>query len=389
MELRSEQFRGDGLRWNRWTAGLPGAHLLQTWEWAQVKAEYGWQPMPVVWRRPGSKAREDTEESPIAMAMVLKRQIRVRGLRTPLSVMYVPKGPLLAWSDATSRATVLDDLERMAQAERAVFIKIDPDVQVSQAPLAGAVEGSPDIGHTVREDLRKRAWVFSDEQVQFKNTIMLDLAASEGEMLARMKPKTRYNVRLASKRGVHVRSGTVDELPLLYKMYAETARRDGFAIRDQAYYEHVWNRFLGQPADRNVPSAELLVAEVGSELAAGVFVFFFAERAYYLYGMSRAAHREKMPNHLLQWEAIRLAKRRGCRVYDLWGAPDDFNESDGLWGVYRFKEGFGGDVVRTLGAWDYPRRHAPYVLYTRAVPRLMALMRWFGRRRVERDLLGA
>jgi peptidoglycan pentaglycine glycine transferase (the first glycine) len=96
-----------------------------------------------------------------------------------------------------------------------------------------------------------------------------------------------------------------------------------------------------------------------------------------------------MPNHLLQWEAIRLAKRKGCRTYDLWGAPDEFNESDGLWGVYRFKEGFGGDVVCTLGAWDFPTSPVPYALYARAVPRLMRLMRWFGRRRVERDLLGA
>ena len=148
-------------------------------------------------------------------------------------------------------------------------------------------------------------------------------------------------------------------------------------------------QFLGVPAAQDVPSAELLIGEVDGEIAAAVFVSFFANRAYYLYGMSGSAHREKMPNHLLQWEAIKLAKRRGCRMYDFWGAPDEFSESDSLWGVYRFKDGFGGKVVRTVGAWDYPTSRFLYVLYTRAVPGLMALMRWVGRRRVERNLLAA
>jgi len=304
-------------------------------------------------------------------------------------VVYIPKGPLLAWSDASTRKAVLDDLQVLARVERAVFVKIDPDVKASEGTMAGERVHPNADSDAVREDLQRRGWIFSDEQVQFRNTVMLDLSAPEDDILARMKQKTRYNIRLASRKGVRVRSGTSDELPLLYRMYAETSGRDGFAIRDQVYYEHVWSRFLGQPAATDTPSAEVLVAEVDGEIAAAVFVFFFAERAYYLYGMSRAAHRERMPNYLLQWEAIRMAKRRGCSTYDLWGAPDEFNETDPLWGVYRFKEGFGGEVVRTLGAWDYPASRGAYAVYTRAVPGLMRLMRWFGRRRVEQELLAA
>jgi lipid II:glycine glycyltransferase (peptidoglycan interpeptide bridge formation enzyme) len=389
MGLHSEPFQGDGAAWNARIARLPGAHLLQTWEWAHVKAQYGWQTRPVVWWQGESSPREDTAASPAAMAMILKRQVHVRGLPTPISVMYAPKGPLLAWSDPRTRQAVLGDLQAMARLERSAFVKIDPDLAVSEGGITTQGERWDGDGDAVREDLQLRRWVFSDEQVQFRNTVMLDLASPEDEMLGRMKQKTRYNIRLASKKGVRVRPGVVDELPLLYRMYSETSRRDGFAIRDRAYYERVWTQFLGQPAAPDIPGAELLVAEVDGEIAAGVFVFFFAGRAYYLYGMSRAAHREKMPNYLLQWEAIKLAKRRGCRRYDLWGAPDEFNESDPLWGVYRFKEGFGGQVVRTLGAWDYPARRATYAIYTRVVPRLMRLMRWLGSRRVERDLLAA
>jgi lipid II:glycine glycyltransferase (peptidoglycan interpeptide bridge formation enzyme) len=241
----------------------------------------------------------------------------------------------------------------------------------------------------VRRELGLRRWVFSREQIQFRNTVVIDLSPSEDRLLARMKQKTRYNIRLAAKSGVSVRPGTVDELPLLYRLYAETSARDGFVIRNQSYYEQVWTTFMRPLSGRDVPGADCLIAEIEGEVSAAVFVFYFAERAYYLYGMSRATHRDKMPNHLLQWEAMRLAKVRGCRSYDLWGAPDDFNEKDPLWGVYRFKEGFGGEVVRTLGAWDFAARRFWYPAYTQVVPRVLDIMRWRGRGQTRLDAAAA
>ena len=136
-------------------------------------------------------------------------------------------------------------------------------------------------------------------------------------------------------------------------MYAETSVRDGFVIRDEGYYRTVWEIFMPKPISSQSPISnsfrEPLIAEVDGEPVAAIFVFYFAGRAYYVYGMSRNAHREKMPTYLLQWEAMKRAKAKGCSVYDLWGAPDVFDESDSMWGVYRFKEGLGGKVVRTLG----------------------------------------
>lgn len=210
-----------------------------------------------------------------------------------------------------------------------------------------------------------------------------------------MKQKTRYNVRLASRKGVTVRSGTIKDLDLLYHMYAETSLRDGFTIRNQAYYESVWGTFIqanqslniDSESAKKVPMAEALIAEVDQEPVAAVIVFRFGEKAWYLYGMSRAIHREKMPNYLLQWEAIRRAKVAGCHTYDLWGAPNHFDENDPLWGVYRFKEGLGGRVVCHLGAWDLPTRPILYTLYTNILPRILDVMRFRGRKTVKRSLI--
>ncbi len=239
-------------------------------------------------------------------------------------------------------------------------------------------------GETVRAELQKRGWRFSDEQIQFRNTVLLDVSQPEEELLARMKQKTRYNVRLAARKGVRVRRGTPADWPLLYRMYAETAARDGFVIREEAYYRTVWSRFQpdGSAPGPQTPLAEPLIAEVDGEAVAAVFLFAFAGRAYYVYGMSREAHREKMPNYLLQWEAMQWAQAHGCRLYDLWGAPDSFEESDPLWGVFRFKEGLGGEVVRTLGAWDYVPNPLWYALYTRIMPNVLDWMRARGRARL-------
>ncbi len=145
--------------------------------------------------------------------------------------------------------------------------------------------------------------------------------------------------------------------------------RDGFVIRDERYYLDLWTTFI------RAGLAEPLIAEVDHEPAAAVVIFRFAGGAWYMNGMSRPAHREKMPNYLLQWEALCRAKAAGCETYDLWGAPDVFDESDSLWGVYRFKEGFSGEVVRHIGAWDLPVRPQMYRLYAQTLPRLLDWMR--------------
>jgi lipid II:glycine glycyltransferase (peptidoglycan interpeptide bridge formation enzyme) len=363
----------DGLTWNHWISALPGAHILQTWEWGQVKSRFGWQPVTQVWR--------DRDGELTAAALILSRALPIAGFSARLKVFYIPKGPLLRdWGDPVLRLRVLQDLQALAERQGAIFIKIDPEVPLEERSAFSEVGRGDAIGQALAADLEKSGWLFSGEQVQFRSTVLVDLAAPEEELLARMKAKTRYNIRLAGRKGVQVRAGTEADFGLLYRMYAETSLRDGFAIRDEGYYRDVWGTFLR--SGLAVP----LVAEVSGEPVAAVVIFVFSGKAWYLYGMSREIHRDKMPNHLLQWEAIRWAKASGCSCYDLWGAPDRFDESDRLWGVYRFKEGLGGRVVRHIGAWDLPIRPSYYRLYTELLPRLLDWMRRRGIRRTRQSL---
>ena len=373
-----QPFRGDANEWNDLIAGLPNPHLLQTWEWAQVKAKYGWNPIPFVWYSQSSTVKDQ----PVAAAMVLKRRIPIGGFAARLKILYIPKGPFMDWSDELLRKRVLDDLQSFAKKQGAIFLKIDPDVVLGTGISGsdGSIEDS--MGQVVAAELKRRDWLFSSDQIQFRNTVMIDLSVSEEEMLARMKQKTRYNIRLAGRKGVTVRIGVKEDLSMLYKMYAETSVRDGFVIRDEGYYQTVWQSFMAAES----PTCEPLIAEVDGEAVAAIFIFYFAGRAYYLYGMSREIHREKMPNYLLQWEAVRRAKARGCRFYDLWGAPDEFNENDSMWGVFRFKEGLGGEVVRTLGAWDYTPRPFWYKMYSEVIPRILDVMRSRGKSRTKQAL---
>ena len=355
--------RFDAASWNALIADLPDAHLLQTWQWGIIKSDGGWVVLPVVWR--------DAENKVLAAALVLERSLPLPGLK----VLYVPRGPLMDWDDGDLRRQVLENLQTLAKQRGAIFIKIDPEVI-----LWRGIPGTEDAhetatGRALQTELRECGWRFSDEQIQFRNTVWLDVRPSEEDMLAKMKQKTRYNIRLSERKGVTVREGDVDDLPVMYRMYAETSVRDGFVIRPEGYYLKVWRLFM--LAEMMTP----LLAEVEGEVVAGLALFHTGRYAWYLHGMSRAVHRNKMPTYLLQWEAMRKAKALGCERYDLWGAPDVFDENDSMWGVFRFKQGLGGREICTLGAWDCPVRPLLYWGYTKVLPRILDVMRHRGKQR--------
>ncbi len=343
----------DASRWNAALAALPYHHILQSWEWGQFKSRWGWTPRYYL--------DEDCAAAALVLRRTLVRRSLVRRTLSPLrlNILYVPKGPALDYADSALVDRVLGDLIAVAKRDRAIFIKIDPDLnQADQAILLD------------------RGWRYSAEQIQFRNTMLIDLQRSEDDLLAAMKPKTRYNVRLAQKKGVEVRAGDLSDLDLLYRLYAETAQRDGFIIRPLDYYRDAWGSFIRSGL------AQPLIAVVDRQAVAGLILFRFADRAWYMYGMSSSLHREKMPNHLLQWEAMRWAKAQGCTIYDLWGAPDELNESDSMWGVYKFKDGLGAEFAPHVGAHDFVISPLGYWLYTKAMPRVLNVMR---RRHRERN----
>jgi peptidoglycan pentaglycine glycine transferase (the first glycine) len=311
--------------WERFIAARPEAHLLQTSQWGALKAAFGWQVHHTICEAAG------------AQSLSLR-------LAPGLKFAYVPKGPAGDW--------LPDLLPALAQAAReagAFMLKLEPDM-----------DWVPDMA----EALQTHGFLPSPQTIQPRRTIVVDLSPSEDEILACMKQKTRYNIRLADRKGVSVRPW--DDIPAFAAMTLETAERDGFGAHSEAYFQRAYDLFSPLGACR------LLVAEVDSDPVAAIMVFRRGARAWYFYGASTDRHREKMPAYLLQWEGMRWAKSHGCTSYDLWGIPDADEETleahfternDGLWGVYRFKRGFGGMVTRTMGAWDLPLIPALYRPY--------------------------
>ena len=191
--------------WNQIISQLPDPHFLQSYEWGQVKAKYGWVPYYAVWTEDGKFFISSNYQLPItnvvAAALILKRTAFRR-----FSIFYAPKGPLMDWTNEPLRKRVLDDLQSFAKKQGAIFLKLDPDVVLARGVPASVDEVTENSGQAVMSDLRRRGWVESSDQIQFRNTVMVNLSASEEEILMRMKQKTRYNVRLAEKKGYLVLS---------------------------------------------------------------------------------------------------------------------------------------------------------------------------------------
>ncbi|HLU11547.1 MAG TPA: peptidoglycan bridge formation glycyltransferase FemA/FemB family protein [Oceanobacillus sp.] len=341
--------------WNTTLRALPYAHVLQTWEWGEFKRETtGWQPIRLAFKQDGEI---------VGMASVGVRSVG------PFKVMYAPKGPSLDYEDTALASAVLDHLQRLARQHKAIWLKIDPDV-IAATGVPGEPDDTPNpTGQALTRELQSRGWRFSADQVQFRNTITIDVTQSEEALLAGMSQSTRRKVRIAEREGVVVRPGTLDDLPTLYDLYRVTGERDGFLIRPAEYYQYEWRYLM------DAGLAQPLIAEHDGKAIAHVILFHFGRKCWYFYGASANEHRDKMPNYLLQWEAIRWAKANGYSIYDMWGAPDEFNEQDGMWGVYQFKRGFRGTVVRHIGAWDYAPNALMYRAYTQFLPRILNLMR--------------
>jgi lipid II:glycine glycyltransferase (peptidoglycan interpeptide bridge formation enzyme) len=269
-------------------------------------------------------------------------------------------------------------VHRAAKNRGAIFLKVEPNVEIGEGTTKADV------------DRKMQALGFQPSgRLQPARTIVLDLDKSEDDLLKAMKPKTRYNLRLAGRRGVVVRrAGTLDDLRAFYNLLEVTGERDEFGIHTFPYYEQMWKVF-GPHADN---SALVLLAEHPDEQEraagpiAGLLALKFGREAIYMYGASANRGREHMPTYLLQWEAIRWAREQGCAVYDFWGIPDapaeegeegggeaakssdsvsPVNTRSGMRGVYWFKKGFGGREIEYPGAYDYVYNRVGYALWMR------------------------
>ncbi|KAF0107035.1 MAG: FemAB family protein [Anaerolineaceae bacterium] len=324
--------------WNNYLSRSPDAHLLQTGEWGELKRGFGWEPVRVAAGDCGA-------------------QILFRRLPMGLTVAYIPKGPVYSEQCTVSSEQFWGEVDAVCRARRAVFLKVEPDAwedALTPTPLPKSAEG------------QMRA---SAHSIQPRRTILVDLRGSEDEILARMKQKCRYNIRLAEKKGVTVRPWT--NVDGFHKMMTVTGARDEFGVHSLEYYRRAHALLHGAGL------AELLVAEYEGKPLAALMACARGKSAWYLYGASTDEERNRMPAYLIQWEAMRWAKARGAEMYDLWGVPDEDesaleagfeSRSDGLWGVYRFKRGFGGAVKRSAQARDkvyHPLLYRAYLAFLR------------------------
>ena len=344
--------------WNNELSKLPYAHILQTWEWGEFKQETtGWIPHRWVFKR---------DNQIVAMCSMGERKA---GL---VSVMYAPKGPAMDYSDTTLVEEVLQALQAKAKEHRAIWLKIDPDLPYATG-VPNEDDDSPVVeGQAVKAYLEKTGWTFSDDQIQFRNTVTIDLTQAEDDILMAMSGNTRRKVRQAEKKDVTIRPATIEDIDTLYALYNITGDRNDFLIRPKNYYIKLWRYFM----ENNL--AHALIAEYKGQAIAQVILFHFGETCWYFYGASSNAERNRMPNYALQWEAMKWAKAQGYKNYDMWGAPNDFTEDDSMWGVFMFKQGFRGTVERRLGAWDYAPNKLAYTLYTEAMPRIRDWLKALG-----------
>lgn len=320
-------------QWNTLVAAHAG-HLLQSWAWGELKSRFGWR----------------VERLQVEGAAV---QLLFRQLPLGLTIGYVPKGPLLDWTNSRQAETLLAAIHATAKKQRAIFLKIEP---------AGGL--ADDLSGQAAAFLTGHGFHPADT-IQPRTSQILHIDEADSAILEAMKQKTRYNIRLAEKKGITIRQAGAAEVGRFYELSRLTAQRDNFGIHSLAYYQSAYELFA---PDR----CALLLAEFAGQAVAGLMVFRQGPDAYYLYGASSNEERNRMPTYLLQWAAIQWAKAQGCARYDLWGIPDadpvtleaEFQDrSDGLWGVYRFKRGFGGEIVRSVGAFDFVYQPLLYQLY--------------------------
>jgi lipid II:glycine glycyltransferase (peptidoglycan interpeptide bridge formation enzyme) len=313
--------------WNQYISKFPEAHFMQTGEWGELKAAFGWDAVRIVIDSAGA-------------------QILFRKLPFGLTIAYLPKGPI-----GENPGDIWPKIDQTCHEHHAIFLKVEPDAMQTIQPFqTGDFPG----------------FTISHYNIQPPNTIIVNMGESESDLLQKMHQKTRYNIKLAARKEVIVQAW--NDIPAFHKMMTATGGRDGFGVHSQEYYQRAYDLF--SPAGM----CELLVARYGNQPLASIMVFARGKRAWYVYGASTDLERNRMPAYLLQWEAMRWATKRGCLEYDLWGIPDEteetleadfINRNSGLWGVYRFKRGFGGEVKRSVQALDKVYIPFLYSIYLR------------------------
>ena len=306
--------------WNNFVSSTNECPIIQSVEWGEFKRISGWHPILI--------AVFDKDKI-VGGISILKRRIPFIGK----SLFYAPRGPVLDFHNEEIFSLLLSKIREIAKTYNAIVLKIDPEVS--------------DTDTIATEILDKYDFHFVKKQIQPRATLFLDLTQSLDDLLANFESKTRYNIRLSVRKGVQVKEMTnIEGVDIFYKIYIETAKRDTFIIHPYEYYKRVVEKL----ADKGM--VHIFFAYYRGKPIAGVYIFSFGHKIWYMYGASLNKYRNVMPNQAIHWEVIKWAKEKGYKTYDLWGIPVNPHPKHPLFGVYRFKKGFGGELKKFVGMHD-------------------------------------
>ncbi len=347
MQIRIAQ-EHERERFNRFVAGFDSGDLLQSWEWGDLKARTGWQPIRVV---------GEVDGEIVAAVSFLKRKLP----KLPKCIFYASRGPVLDTQDENLVQGFVEGMKKIANDHSAILIKIDPPVEIED------VRSEQNLGNVGFRSVTAGGF----GGVQPKCVMQLGLKMSEDELLASFKPKWRYNIRLAEKKGVVVdlEAGR-EQLAVFYELLKETCARDGFLVRSRKYFEDMWD--LLAP----IGAIKLAIATYEGVPVSGALCYQFGDKAWYTYGASSNLHRNVMPNHLMQWRLIQWAQGQGCKWYDFRGvSPRKGDGDEHLEGLNRFKDGFSPRFVEYIGEYDLVLSPGWYWLWNVARPRVQGLLK--------------
>ena len=343
--------------------------LQQTAFWSIVKSKVGQNSIAV-----NFKLNKNSLYSNIISDEIINSDILViiQQLNKTDSIAYVPYGPELE-PENEFQGIFLEELSECLRSflpKNCFMIRYDlcwevywardlnfiDETDSSQIEPATKTQEFRLNFNTINWNLRK-----AYSNILPTNTLFLDLKPDINSILERMKPKTRYNIKLSQKKGVVVRVADLEDINIWYELYKETSQRNGILLNDIKYFKAI----LTAKSDKTKSPADVyyLIAELDNKPLAAMFLVISAYRGSYLYGASSNNHRNYMPTYALQWEAIKLSKEKGCKEYDMFGISPKADNSHPLHGLYKFKIGFGGDIFQSLGCWDYPLDNDKYNLY--------------------------
>jgi len=325
---------------------LPTDILFQTVYWSRVKSELGWKPHAFDIASSGSSSD----------MLVLTKSLG--GIKTA----YVPQGPEHR-PDPDRYGCFLEELSDAIREHldpTLSFIRYDLPWESQYSAGKGGNSHPQTWGGRPEARLRELRMNFGTKSWNLRkapldltvaDSVIIDLTGTEEEILANMKPKTRYNIRLAERKKVEVLSASADMLPTFYDLYRQTADRNGFSTSDFVYFSAL---FSVHTCRHDSSEIHFLLAKYGRDILAGAIVGISGTTAIYLFGASSNQNRNLMGPYALQWTAIRLARAKGCRVYDMGAVPPTGDPNHPFYGMYRFKIGFGGSMVHRSGSWDFP-----------------------------------